>query len=862
MEKETFHNSICRWLSVVASFTTLLVVSCKEDSVAPEPQNSPPVVNLSVTPLTGQSPLTVRIIGNASDPDGASDITLFNIVIKNNVTTDSIVFTKNPTDTTITLTNILSSDSTLYSISAKAVDKKGASDSKGPLTIIVRKKPIPPIVTLNVTPLFGTTPLDVRIQASATDLDSISDIISFRIVVKNSLDTDSLVFVENPTDTTLTFVNQSLFDVKHYTISARAIDRSGKEDVKTTTVAVSPVPNNPPTSMLDVTPLKGIAPVEVRIRGSALDPDGNDDIMEYKIVVHDTARLDSIVLTANPTDTTLILEKSFTVYSRVIDRRGAYDVKGPLLITVHQPIVAQRLYLQNFADIRYRADIANVSSVIREILKNDNIFQRDTLLDSGAYEEVFSAMAKGIYTFILRWKYGSRDTSTSTTIEVPNYLPTATSLVAININFDEESSLQITVPAPRDNNPEDNPVPYRGVQTIAGAEKLAVSFDSSTNDLTLQGNVDMTGSFTLRFEFGSDTGGVNNATKGGTIYDMLDIEGFLEDNEKHQRASGTIKVYNESNLLLGEIQVPNNGIIKSQLNQRISDLTNTIYIQGRRIQNSGADTTSYIRTIRFAKGNIRNLEMVVVPYDSLSENGITKENFRRHVQEVTSSTDYPPTTENPNIYKWNFGENTNVASLFKEIIISKRNPGILNPADTAFFNDLTMDTLKQRILDTNDIGSLFRGKINDPNKIILYNGAWPRPSYPNDNGRLVIYPSKYHNDATILGDYNSDSYIDMSRDRLLVDSTTGNLRGPPYRAPAHEIGHSSGMWSHAWTVPREKTIMGPISVPSDLIWPLFADRKTAKILYENSYATDKGAGNSFLNGYRLRFDDLMGLSWK
>lgn len=218
--------SVWNWALGTAVGVMLFTASCKKDNPIVPPINNPPQSTLQVTPPSGNSPLSVRVQGSATDPDGPQDIASYRTVMRNNTNSDSLVFTRNPLDTTLTLTCPSGLENVVYNFKAEVKDKSGANNIKT-ANVTVNKRPnsAPSLAPLNVSPLSGVAPLPVRIQESATDPDSLGDIVDYRVVVKYTGSQDSLVLTQNPLDTTITAYSP-------LSVSSYVRDRSGLEDRK------------------------------------------------------------------------------------------------------------------------------------------------------------------------------------------------------------------------------------------------------------------------------------------------------------------------------------------------------------------------------------------------------------------------------------------------------------------------------------------------------------------------------------------------------------------------------------------------------------------------------------------------------
>jgi hypothetical protein len=360
-------------------------------------------------------------------------------------------------------------------------------------------------------------------------------------------------------------------------------------------------------------------------------------------------------------------------------------------------------------------------------------------------------------------------------------------------------------------------------------------------------------------QIGSEQGGTSTTKVKGTIYDLLDVQGFLEDNEQHLRQPGIVKIHNinnGNNVEIGEMSVDNSGQFNKRFNKRIVDLTDSILIQGRKIDPLTGQEQSYIRTIKLPRGDVNGLEMVVVPYDGLGENGITPEDFSRHMREVLTAdgTNGKGTVDaltlNPIITKWDFGIDPKANNSLEEIIISKHpNDSTVN----AYFSQTTADNIKNRILDPNDMGSWFRGKITDPNQIRIVENY--DVSQLGEEGKIDYYPSKNQNTGSFSLDFYTDiNYISFG---IVIVSTnsSGEITSPGLLA--HEAGHASGLIGHAEILPQEKTIMRRVLINANYSTPRFADIKTAKAIYEDTYIHGQGRNPDGL----LRVDDILGFKW-
>jgi hypothetical protein len=508
--------------------------------------------------------------------------------------------------------------------------------------------------------------------------------------------------------------------------------------------------------------------------------------------------------------------------------------------------------LKNSVDVSYTAKIKNLDNATLTVSRDGNPVAFRMITDS-VYSETLSYstnknVTKGNYNLVLAGKTpAGRDTSIIANQIVPNYNPEI-SLSGISANMDEGSEINPCFDGKiLDTNPEDHP-------NIADATsqdgKTTVSING--NNVRIKSIDGKIGNYSVRVWAGDNLCGKGNVILAGTIEDLLDVGGVLEDNEQHLRQSGVVRVYDgkmdpvtQRNKKLGEIIADATGQFNTRLNYRIGNLADSILVQGRKIENG--TEKSYVRTIKIPRGDVRGLTLRVVPYDGLAENGITKEDFRRHMGEVLTGDNtngkgiIDALNLNPIMYKWDFENNSSYP--FKEIIISKtpKNPNI-----QAFFSQTTAENIKARILDKEDIGAWFNGKVNNPNQIRVVNNYIIDYNSTADYGRMVIYPEINQYLGFFLDIYPEDGYINFGETFVIVNEKGEIIPG----ALTHEFGHSSGMGtnmagSHALTLPQEKTIMVPYLINLNYSTPRFADKKTAKIIYEDSYK--HGQGNMMKN---------------
>ena len=517
------------------------------------------------------------------------------------------------------------------------------------------------------------------------------------------------------------------------------------------------------------------------------------------------------------------------------------------------PSIFQTAELENFVNIKYNAKIKDLKEATLTVLRDGNPVAFRMITDS-IYSETLSYstnkdITKGNYVFTLAGKnLDGRDTSIAGNLSVPTYPFT----ISLNkLNFDEDSDTTEVLPNPTYINPEDNPATWTNVANLDGK----INPQLNGLELTVKNNTNQVGDYSLKLNVKSNTGRNDVVIKDGCINNLLDVEGVLEDNEQHLRQSGTIKVYDGKieqatgkNRMLGEIDINSTGQFNKRFNSRINDLVDYILVQGRKIENG--ENKSYVRTMKLPRTDAKGLTVRVVPYDGLAENGISVEDFGKFMLEVTENPlDIYGVIIKNILFKWDFGE-FNSPYPFKEIIISKQ---ASDSTINKYFSQATAENIKSRILDKNDIGAWFRGKIINPNKIRIVESYTFDFNSPSNYGRLVVYPSNYNGSG--FQDINNDGYIDIGQIDIDVNSN-GELISQG--ALTHEFGHGSGLNGHAITLPQEKTIMRAFLLNLNYSIPRFADKKTANAIYEDTYK--HGQGKMMINNL-LGLDYILALKW-
>jgi len=538
------------------------------------------------------------------------------------------------------------------------------------------------------------------------------------------------------------------------------------------------------------------------------------------------------------------------------------------------PSANQTTILENKVNILYTTEIQDAESATLRVLKNKQLLETRSVTDG--YSITFSDMEKGTYTFITL-----NDTSQVT---IPDY-PTEIDLTGINsqaLELDEEESTTINLEGKvSDPNPEDSPT--LNASSLDGKTNVRVT----GQNLEITGNPNSKGQYNVRIEAGVEGSTPTQQVISGTIYDLLDIQGTLEDCENHLPQEGVVKVFTPENPItgddaqtyqeVGEIQVNNSGEFNQRLNQRIEELASQadhLLLQGRMIDDNTGESESYVRTMKLDPRDQTNLEVRVIPYNGLEENDVSIEDFRRHMSEVLGGYIKGPAPDpqqmlvfNTILRRWDFGEDPNADYSFREVVIVKQ-----NPEDRGHFNDETAEAIRTRILNPNDIGAFFNGKINSPDMVRIIDKYDWDPNVPQEDyyGRLEIFPKENESGYANATDIDWDGYFDTGYFVIGVDEN-GGLHGDVNRVYSsvtlyHESGHLSGLLGHAYTLsPFIRNNYNPIltqmgnNTGSHTDYTPFADEKTAMAIYENTYQHPTGTLEWASPERRLTLRDIASL---
>ena len=602
-----------------------------------------------------------------------------------------------------------------------------------------------------------------------------------------------------------------------------------------------PPQNRAPVITLNISPTSGVSPLEIRIQGQCTDPDGQNDILNYKVMSGS-----QVLTTTNPTDMKHTLLGNATISSECSDRAGERVTAGPINVQVLQPELSQILTLENFIDIDYRAVLTNVPSATRTITHDGNPFGSPTTITTSPYNETFDDVRKGLYGFILK-AIGA--TTNNISLNVPNYLPKVDfSSLNTDISDNEGTSKTFNLESLlSDRNPEDRPVLLNSATTLSG--DVSTSISGYNLSITAVG---APGPYQVEVNFGSGTGGFARDIIRGNVSDLVHLTGQLQDArtntlELKTNESGIIHVYNAAdNTLLKEYLTDSQGNFDFKLDQPgISE----IFLQARIV----AEIPLFgivgggVRTIKIPGRDTANILVRAYPHNEIiAYAGIGIADLRKHLEEV-----------NPFFLK----------SRVDSIEIIDVNPVDSHPATgrAYSFSPGTQDFIKNKILDPNDIGCLVdpverRGiplhvQIDTPSSEKHYsiNNDYD-PTNVNTKivphkGWVIVVPVRGGGLADRLNDYMFR--IELA-EGLLGASDGGNF------LVSHELGHAFiAPYHHSSTLNGAQTIMGTSTSSLGIYLPRPgpADCEAGKVIYESTY--ERGGIMNIIEGY----DNTLGLDF-
>ncbi|MCX6749225.1 MAG: hypothetical protein NTW17_00570 [Candidatus Pacearchaeota archaeon] len=567
---------------------------------------------------------------------------------------------------------------------------------------------------------------------------------------------------------------------------------------------MKPEINYSPQSVVDASPREGISQVISRVTSSCTDPDGESDIAEaYAVIGNDTVRTKSL-------DSAVTFTQPAAVSSYCRDFSGHVSRAGPINVNVLQPSFSQTATRVNDIDINYTATLENVVSATRKTLYNGNLTNTRTITGP-TYSESIPQNQKGQTCFVLEANGVAPDTAC---IDVPNFKPTA-DLSGVQINLNEGDSASAVLPRPRENNTEDNPVPYIFARSSDGKTQVGIVNDI----LKIKALGESTGAYRIVVGFGTPEGGIDSSAVQGNIIDLPTISGRLENSETNSGIPGTVMFYNGNDTLFtrssdsqGHNLTNPDGSFRFTITTPASQLED-ILAQAR--PGTPGGYSGWVRTITLPGKDASNVLMSAVPYGRYASN---PESFVQFIREL--ATDAPNTRFDFN------GEYIPGFRGLQGIEILSQNPF---GASYGTFTPEQQGIIKNKILDPNDINALVQNRIHSEDILIGNFGHYSLDSANQrivpDEGWIIVAPNSNLSSSGLTEPYRVGTLVHKGTIYLNPFRSGGGTR-------SHEFGHMIIGTGHPDSMAVGETVMAnPIMITTT--GP--ADKKAGAIIYQPSF---------------------------
>ncbi|MFQ5648303.1 MAG: tandem-95 repeat protein [bacterium] len=290
--------------------------------------NLRPIVNPDSAFTNEETPVTISVTSNDSDPDGSIDISSIAVVHAplngtTQVLVGEIVYTPGP--------GFSGQDSLFYTIK----DNDGANALAAVVNIAVNDSPV---ALDDLASTNEDTPIDIAILANDSDTDSGID--SASVVVVDAPDNGTTAL--NPANGVLTYTPNANFngtDSLTYTV---ADDSGGVSNQATVTIAVSDE-NDPPVAIDDTVTTDNATPVTIDVLANDIEVDGTvspGSVIMTTLPSHGTANLNSTTAEIEYTPDPNFFGTDSLKYTET-DDDGATSNVGTVFINVNSVPFAQ-----------------------------------------------------------------------------------------------------------------------------------------------------------------------------------------------------------------------------------------------------------------------------------------------------------------------------------------------------------------------------------------------------------------------------------------------------------------------------------------------------------------------------------------
>lgn len=282
--------------------------------------------------------------------------------------------------------------------------------------------------------------------------------------------------------------------------------------------------NYPPVAGLEVNPTSGEVPLPVRMKSTSHDLNGDDDIKDYKLHINN-----EVINNNTPTDITRTFDTpgTYKVYEEVTDSKGLSDKSDVISIEVYRgPFIEQSASLFNDVEIKYTATLSRVNKAELKVNRDGALLLTEEVKDvnqSGVdYDKTFNytndGITKGNYEFVLKSEnLEKKNLEKKTSVVVPNYPPTL-NIDNTKIDLNEDSEITITVPKPKDKNPEDNKdISIKSVRSLDNKTLTTLEEYEDGYKLKIKALPKSIGDYKIELEYGSASGGLETKVLEGEI---------------------------------------------------------------------------------------------------------------------------------------------------------------------------------------------------------------------------------------------------------------------------------------------------------------------------------------------------------
>ena len=417
-------------------------------------------------------------------------------------------------------------------------------------------------------------------------------------------------------------------------------------------------------------------------------------------------------------------------------------------------------------------------------------------------------------------------------------LPTV-DLSSVDKTLIEGETKTITLPFPTDDDTSGD-IPYIEAESLDGkTNNFKFETVNGKPTLTLTANsVNQDTNCQVKLTFGTQQGGINNATLEETIKNLCDITGNIQNVETLATQAGEVRLYDSSGNRLGEKNTID-GNFTIQASSPVSQIKLQAMLSGG----------SYVRTITF--DGTKDIDLTnkirVVPYPNFDTNNdgsinlTDYQNFKEFMREINISQTLDEYGKELGLSKWNLDNLLGIEVL-------NYNPNDSNSTFTDFQQQAVINRLSNPsdiplfINNKKNLGLIIQQDFKDNQNSNKHYDSSGNP-YP---GWIIVVPDNSIPDAGETRNWYLNNLISgiINGSRIRIRPEHAIYNDPVL---THEFGHAFiAPDGEATQLPSSLTIM---HIDFNIFTPGVADEKAGKIVYEDTYLP------------REKLDDILGLNW-